>query len=211
MTAPAAAQAYRALEAMIVTLKLAPGEATTEAALIAAAGLGRTPVREAVQRLAWEGFLEIRPRAGITVALLQPADWPRVIDARRGVEAVLAAGAARFVGPEGARALRAAAAAMQDAAAAADVDAFLRADKATDEAIAQASGNVFAARLAGPLQTHSRRFWYRFQRESGLAEAAAHHLGLVDAVLARDEGKAACEAERLMALLRRYAGMLTQG
>src|SRR6476469_1755423 len=87
---PAAAKAYRMLEHMIVTLELAPASFVTEGALIERLGLGRTPVREAIQRLAWEGLLDVRPRAGIAVAPLNPSDWMRVLDVRLGVEPVLA-------------------------------------------------------------------------------------------------------------------------
>ena len=87
---PATARAYRTLERMIVTLELAPGCVATEATLIERVGLGRTPVREAIQRLSWEGLLDIRPRAGLAIAPLHPGDWLRVVDARRGVEIVLA-------------------------------------------------------------------------------------------------------------------------
>ena len=59
---PVTAKAYRVLERLIVTLELAPSTTTTEGALIDRLGLGRTPVREAIQRLAWEGLLEVRPR-----------------------------------------------------------------------------------------------------------------------------------------------------
>src|SRR6185369_2675322 len=93
--APAAARAYRMLERMIVTLDLPPGSIATEGGLIERVGLGRTPVREAIQRLAWEGLVEIRPRAGLAISPLQAADWVRVLDARSGVEQVLARSAAR--------------------------------------------------------------------------------------------------------------------
>ncbi len=102
---PAAARAYRALERMIVTLELAPGSVATEGALIERLGLGRTPVREAIQRLAWEGLIEVRPRAGLAIAPLHAGDWLRVLDARRGVEIVLARSAARFVTREAADAV----------------------------------------------------------------------------------------------------------
>ena len=81
-SAPVAAKAYRTLEHMIVTLELAPASFVTEGALIERLGLGRTPVREAIQRLAWEGLLDVRPRAGIAIAPLHPGDWLRVLDAR---------------------------------------------------------------------------------------------------------------------------------
>ncbi|RVB34886.1 GntR family transcriptional regulator, partial [Mesorhizobium sp. M7A.F.Ca.CA.001.07.2.1] len=67
---PAATRAYHVLEHMIVTLELAPASFVTEGALIDRLGLGRTPVREAIQRLAWEGLLDVRPRAGIAIAPL---------------------------------------------------------------------------------------------------------------------------------------------
>jgi DNA-binding GntR family transcriptional regulator len=199
------ARAYRALERMIVTLELAPGSVSTEGALIERVGLGRTPVREAIQRLAWEGLVEVRPRAGLGVAPLHPADWLRVLDARRGLEVLLARSAARFVTKEVAAEFHEAALSMHNAVLASDVSAFLSADKALDDAMALAADNSFAARVAAPLQTHSRRFWFRYQRDTGLAEAAEHHVALIRMILDRDEEGAAIEAEGLMILLRRHA------
>lgn len=202
---PAATRAHRELERLIVTLELPPGSIATEGTLIERLGLGRTPVREAIQRLAWEGLVEIRPRAGLAIAPLHPGDWLRVLDARRGVEVVLARSAARFVTRDAASQFHEAALAMQKAVIAADVLAFLAADKAIDEALALAADNGFAARLAAPLQTHSRRFWFRYQREAGLAASAEHHVALIRSILEHDENGAAAEAERLMSLLRGHA------
>ena len=67
MTETAASQAhlaYLALEGLIVTLKLKPGSLVTERELIELAGHGRTPVREAIQKLEWQGLIAVRPRAG---------------------------------------------------------------------------------------------------------------------------------------------------
>jgi DNA-binding GntR family transcriptional regulator len=201
----ASARAYLALERLIVTLDLAPGAVVTERVLIERLSLGRTPVREAIQRLTWEGLLEVRPRAGIVVAPLSAGDWLRVIDARRGVETVLARSAARFLTDEVASRFQATAVAMHEAVLGNDVLGFLEADKALDEALARAADNSFAARVAAPLQTHSRRFWYRFQSGTGLAESAANHVSLIGAVLERDEERAGAEADRLMSLLRLHA------
>ncbi|PHP66046.1 GntR family transcriptional regulator [Zhengella mangrovi] len=197
--------AYRRLEESLVTLDLEPGSQATEGALIALVGLGRTPVREAIQRLAWEGLLEIRPRAGIRVAPLIESDWIKVLEARRGVEAVLARAAARNLTPAAAQGFARAAAAMQQAVADRDTRAFLAADKAFDLALAEAADNAYAARLAAPLQTHSRRFWFASARPDSLAEAAAHHLDLINAILERDGTLAHDEALRLMALLEAMA------
>ncbi|MDQ2703753.1 MAG: GntR family transcriptional regulator [Pseudomonadota bacterium] len=190
---------------MIVTLILLPGSVVTEGALIERLGLGRTPVREAIQRLAWEGLVEIRPRAGLAIAPLHPSDWARVIDARRSLELLLARSAARFVTSNAADRFHASALAMRQAVMAADVPAFLEADKALDEALAFAADNPFAARVAAPLQSHSRRFWYRYNAETGLAESAEQHVSLIRSILEGDEEGAAAEADRLMILLRAQA------
>jgi DNA-binding GntR family transcriptional regulator len=202
---PAATRAYRALEGMIVTLELAPGSVATEAVLIERLGLGRTPVREAIQRLAWEGLIEVRPRAGLAIAPLHAGDWLRVIDARRGVEVILARSAARNIGPDMTGRFQQSAVAMHEAVLSGNLLGFLTADKSLDEAMATAADNPFAVRVAAPLQTHSRRFWYRYQSGTGLAEAAANHVALIRAILDRDENAAAMEADRLMALLRLHA------
>ncbi|WP_292515933.1 GntR family transcriptional regulator [Mesorhizobium sp.] len=202
---PAAAKAYRALEHMVVTLELAPSSFVTEGALIDRLGLGRTPVREAIQRLAWEGLLDIRPRAGIAVAPLHAGDWLRVLDARRGIEVVLARSAARFVTREAADLFHEAALAMQKAVISGNVLAFIQADKALDEALAIAADNPFAARVAAPLQSHSRRFWFRYKADTGLAESAEHHVALIRSILDGDEEGAAKDAKKLMALLRGHA------
>lgn len=200
---PQTERAYRALERMIVTLKLQPGETMTEGTLIERLHLGRTPVREAIQRLAWEGLLEIRPRSGIQIAALDPADFPKVLAARKGVEMLLAWGAASYASPGHDRMFRHVEAKMQAAAGIGDVEAFLDADKALDTVLGEAAANPFAARLAAPLQTHSRRFWFRLQRPDSLKLSAQHHVALIDAIIARDEASAERAAEELIAHLGR--------
>ena len=61
-------RAYADLEEMIVTLKLAPGSAVSEQELANYLGIGRTPIREALQRLARERLVSILPRRGIIVS-----------------------------------------------------------------------------------------------------------------------------------------------
>ncbi|MGC4024526.1 MAG: GntR family transcriptional regulator [Mesorhizobium sp.] len=165
---PAASRAYHELERQIVTLELAPGSLVTEGALIDRIGLGRTPVREAIQRLAWEGLMSVRPRAGLQIAPLDPADWPRVLETRRGPEIILARSAARLMAEPMAGRFEAAMNAMYKAADADDLAGFLEADNMLDEALTEITDNPFAARVAAPLQAHSRRFWYRYRTPGGL-------------------------------------------
>ena len=62
-------QAYRLIEEQIVTLNLKPGDVLSEQLLSATLKIGRTPIREALQRLAREGLVTILPRKGILVLL----------------------------------------------------------------------------------------------------------------------------------------------
>lgn len=145
-----AEQAYRILERSIVTLELEPGTVVNERTLIELTGMGRTPMREAIQRLAWEGLVEVRPRSGIAIAAIDPTDFIKVLDAREGVERVLARDAARFGSPRDYERLEAAAAAMRQAIPNEDVALFLDADKAFDIVLGAAASNPYAARIAAP-------------------------------------------------------------
>lgn len=198
-----ATQAYLILERDIVTLRLAPDQMLTEAQLIERVGLGRTPVREAVQRLAWEGLMDIRPRAGVAIAALDPSDFAKVLDARRGVEHVLARSAARYASSADDDAFAFVGSQMHEAAASGDIDLFLDADKAFDTVLAGAAANPYASRLAAPLQTHSRRFWFRLKRPDSLKLAVERHTALIKAIMARDEMAAAEAATALIGHLQR--------
>ena len=139
------------------------------------------------------------------MAPLHAGDWLKVVDARRGAELVLARSAARFVTHEAAALFRDAALMMQKAVITGNVIAFLEADKSLDTAMARAAENAFASRLVAPLQTHSRRFWFRYQADTGLAEAANGHLAVIKAVTDGDGDGAEQATGRLMDLLRANA------
>ncbi|MDX1380572.1 MAG: GntR family transcriptional regulator, partial [Xanthomonadales bacterium] len=79
-------QAYAALEQRLVTLDLPPGMLVTERDLVELTGIGRTPVREAVLRLADEGLLQVLPRKGLQVAPVSRRQLARVLELRRAVE-----------------------------------------------------------------------------------------------------------------------------
>ena len=65
-------QAYDKLERMITFQELEPGSMVSEGTLMEFTGLGRSPVRDALQRLAWERMVEIHPRRGVIVPPIQP-------------------------------------------------------------------------------------------------------------------------------------------
>lgn len=195
-------QAYRLLERQIVTLQLQPGSVINERALIELTGMGRTPVREAIQRLAWEDLMEVRPRSGIAITALDPKDFTKVLDAREGVEQVLCRDAARYSGSAEHEKLHQAAFLMKQAALTQDIALFLDADKAFDEVLGLASLNTYATRLATPLQTHSRRFWFRLRGHHSLQVSASVHTRMIEAIVNRDENGAVESAKALINYLR---------
>lgn len=192
-------QAYLQLEAMIVGQQLPPGALITEGQLIERLNLGRTPVREAMQRLAWEGLIEVRPRAGIKVTDLRPADFVKVLNLRVLLEPQLVAAAVRNATPKSRGQLAPVRYAMVGAERENDLGAFMRSDKHFDSYLMDAADDVFLRQTLAPLQTHSRRFWYRFVARSSLKETVRLHLPVIDACLAGNETAAVSAMQALLA------------
>src|ERR1700710_375862 len=83
-------KANRVLKEEIVTLRIPPGAVVSEAILSRRLGVGRTPVREALQRLAREWLVVIMPRRGIVVSEIDTVRQLRVLEIRREIERFLA-------------------------------------------------------------------------------------------------------------------------
>ena len=84
------AEAYRFVRERIVSLELAPASLLDEQALADAIGVGLTPVRQALRRLAWESLVVILPRRGTMVADLHPADIENIFEMRLDLESLAA-------------------------------------------------------------------------------------------------------------------------
>lgn len=82
----AADRAYLAIRDLIVSLELAPGAVIDERALMERLGLGRTPVREALRRLAHEQLVEVFPRRGMFVTNVDVRDLARISEVREALE-----------------------------------------------------------------------------------------------------------------------------
>ncbi|MBX5134452.1 GntR family transcriptional regulator [Rhizobium lentis] len=174
--------AYLALEHLIVTLVLKPGALVTEKQLIDMAGHGRTPVREAIQKLVWQGLILVKPRVGLQVAEIAPEDHGNVMQVRRELEPIAAALVAEHAGGEQRDRLGDCARAMEECAATGDLAGFFAADKAFDEILGDACPNRFITAALGPVQTHSRRLWYSTASPEGMNRAIALHVGVIRAI-----------------------------
>jgi DNA-binding GntR family transcriptional regulator len=192
-------KAYRQLEEMIVTLQLPPGEVLSEQSLAEQLGIGRTPIREALQRLSQEGLILILPRKGILVSDANPRKQFLVLETRREIERLLARAGSVRRSPAQAQALREIAEGMERAAETNDDIAFMRLDRELNRIIAAAAHNEYANRAMGLLQGLSRRFWYmHYKQAADLPLCARLHARQARAIAKGDAGEAAEATDRLM-------------
>ena len=192
-------RAYRALEEAIVTLALQPGEVVSEAQLSARLGIGRTPIREALQRLARERLVRILPRRGIVVAAVDVREQLRLLEVRREIERMCARAAARRADAGQREGFRAIARGMDAAAATNDETAFLRLDRALNLLVLAAARNEFAAAAMALMHGLARRFWFiHWRRSADLPQAAAAHAELARAIAAGVPEEAAAASDRLL-------------
>jgi DNA-binding GntR family transcriptional regulator len=192
-------QAYNRLEEMIVTLVLAPGVILAEQALSTELGIGRTPIREALQRLAREGLVLVLPRKAIIVTETDPRRQLLVLEVRRELERLLArASAERATEPERRR-FREIADGMENAARTNDDIAFMRLDRELNALLAEAAHNEYAARAMRSLNGHSRRFWYLHYKEAAdLPKCARLHADEARAIAKGNPARAMAASDKLM-------------
>lgn len=199
-----AEQAYRLLEERVVKLVLAPGSLVSEARLIEITGLGRTPVREAMQRLAQQDLFQVLPRRGLLVAPVSTSAILQVLEARKPLERLIAHRASIHARDEQRSGLSAIARAM--ATAHDDFDGFLAFEAELAALLDRCADNPYAAAAAAPLRSHSRRFWYYHRGQLLLADAIAAQAKLARHVARRDPVGAQKAAETAIAVIERLAG-----
>src|SRR5262249_52814750 len=83
-------QARARLEEMIVSLELPPGSVWSEADLSAKLGIGRTPVREALQRLEGDHLVRILPRHGAQITEINVVEQLLLLELRRALDRLIA-------------------------------------------------------------------------------------------------------------------------
>jgi len=192
-------QAYARLEERIVTLQLEPGAVLSESALAAELGFGRTPVREALQRLARESLVMILPRKGILVSEINPRNQLLVLEVRRELERLMARTAAIRSTEAERRQFFEIADGMERASRENDDISFMRFDHALNMLVSTAAHNEFARRAMGLLHGMSRRFWYMHYKEAAdLPLCARLHADLARCIAEGDPPGAAQASDALV-------------
>lgn len=198
-------QAYLRLEELIVTLEIAPDTILTEQMLTQMLGIGRTPIREALQRLALEGLVMILPRRGILVSPINVHSQLELLRLRREVDRLMARCAAlRCTLPEREKFQRIADQ-MDQAAAANDHLGFLRLDQEMNVLVARASRNEYAQKTIRLMSGLSRRFWYRHYKQTlDLPRCARLHAALARAIAGADGNVAAVKSDALIDYIQEF-------
>ena len=192
-------QAYRRLEEMIATMTLAPSTPISESQLSTLLGIGRTPIREALQRLSREHLVTILPKRGIFISDLNPQKQLRVLETRRELERLICKKAAkRSTNDERAEFIRLAKD-FRRSAKEKNNTLFLKVDKELNDLTIRAAKNEYAAAAMTTLHGMSRRFWFgNFNQELSISSIAVLHATLADEIAAGHEEAAGLALDKLL-------------
>jgi DNA-binding GntR family transcriptional regulator len=182
----AADRAYLAIRALIVSLELPPGAVIDERNLMQRLGLGRTPVREALRRLAQEQLVEVFPRRGMFVTNVDVRDLARISEVRLALE------------PEAAR-LAAERATDEERDALADLSDRIKRgadlmglDERIHRAVYAASHNHLLEKTLGEYYVLALRIWtIALDRAQDLEDAVESHRDLIQAIVVGNGDRAA--------------------
>ena len=194
-----AEEAFDALEALLVTLQLAPGAQVQEKQLAELVGFGRTPVREAIQRLSSLGLLRVFPRKGLVVSAIERTELAQIVELRRVLERLLVVKAAERASFDQRRALQALAVHLDGLSD--DLELFMRLDRRLDELLLSACGNAYLKTALAPMHAHCRRLWYMNLPRVDLSSAATFHAALARSVADGDGAGAIRALNGIMAIL----------
>jgi DNA-binding GntR family transcriptional regulator len=184
-------RAYVDLRDRIVTLKLQPGTVLREDELMRDLDVGRTPLREAVKRLALENLVAVQPRRGTFVTPVEAADIVNISEVRAELEGYAAALAAERLDDGHRAAAEALMREVEDLAESGDQDWLMRFDERIHRFTWEAAGNPYLVQTLERYFTHSLRIWYLvLDRLPGLGHAVHDQTHLVEALLAGDSDKA---------------------
>jgi DNA-binding GntR family transcriptional regulator len=175
-------KAYRHLEEAIVTMSLAPGALLSETQLARELGIGRTPVREALQRLSIDGLVTVLPKRGVLVSEISAQSQLRLLEVRRVVEALMVELAAGRASP----AERAGFASLANRFRASgeklmELD-FMRTDREFNLYVAEVCNNDYCARFMQSVHGLSRRFFFRYRAIADLRTTASNHSDVASAI-----------------------------
>lgn len=192
--APLRERVYEALLDLIISRALPPGQHLVESELAAHLGTSRQPVREALQRLSTEGWVDLRPALGAFVHTPTEEEADQLLAVRTMLETESARVAAANSNPESIAHLRELCARGVRALEADDLEGVVSANAALHAAITELSGNKVLAELTAQVDRRVRWYYTPVARHRGQS-SWTEHAALIDA-LAAQEGERAAQIMR---------------
>lgn len=184
------------LEQMIVTRDFADGERLDEIRLAERFGVSRTPIREALQKLAASGLVEQIPRRGVFVRQPGPVELVEMFEAMAELEAACGRLAALRISEQALASLREANGLCQLAVETGDADSFYRENENFHHLIYAASENGYLEDQAKRLQKRLKPFRrMQLHLRGRLPQSMAEHETIV-AALSQSDGNSAANALR---------------
>jgi len=179
-------RAYLELRDRIVTLHLPPGTVLREDELMTEMGTGRTPLREAVKRLALENLVEVQPRRGTFVTAVAAVDIQSITEVRAELEAYAAELAALRLDPETRTKAEALVHELEELDGGGDQERLMRFDERIHRFTWEAAHNPYLTQTLERYFTHSLRIWYLvLDRVPTLGHAVHDQTQLLEAILDR--------------------------
>jgi DNA-binding GntR family transcriptional regulator len=198
----ASSRIYSELRDELVSLQRRPGEAISEAEIALSYGLSRTPVREAILKLADEGLVDIFPQSGIFVSRIPLAALPEAIIVRKALEETTAGMAAQRATPSQIMNLQAIVQRQREADAVSDREGFHQADEAFHASIAEVAGYPGIWRLILQVKVHVDRYRRLTLPVAGrMTQVIAEHEPILAAIEAHDPVAARTAMEKHLARL----------
>ena len=190
-----AERAYDRLVREITRLDLAPGEVLADKALTERFGIGRTPLREALQRLAREGLVVHVPNRGMFVSEISATSVQQIYEFRSLIDGHAARLAATRASAEEMDTLTALHEALVEATERDDIDTYVVMDRLFYEVLARAAQNVYLAEVIPRIfNLHLRLWFFISKRIGGWHSIARSHeemtRGVADAIRRRNPNEA---------------------
>ena len=186
-----AERAYVELRDRIVTLRLAPGTMLREDDLMREMEIGRTPLREAVKRLALENLVAVQPRRGTFVSAVEAADIANISEVRAELEGFAAELAARRMDGAVTAAAEQLLEEIDEVTEPHEQEWLMRFDERIHRFTWEAAGNPYLTETLERYFTHSLRIWYLvLDRVPRLGHTVHDQVHLLEALLERDGARA---------------------
>ncbi|MGW1721768.1 GntR family transcriptional regulator [Streptomyces sp. NPDC002306] len=180
---------YEALLELITTRALQPGQHLVESELAGHLGVSRQPVREALQRLNTEGWVDLRPAQGAFVHEPTEEEADQLLTVRTLLEAEAARLAAADPDSAGIAALEELLEQGLRAVASDDVDAAVTLNARFHAKIMELAGNAVLAELAAQVDRRVRWYYTPVARQRG-QQSWIEHRDLIAAIAEGDQQKA---------------------